>query len=264
MKHSLSEEEIKSRKFGLSRFRKYPMPDAAHVRSAIKFFNYVTPVNEKELAKNILARMDEYGIDPNDINVGDNNRFKKYLKQDSLMHHGIKGMKWGQRKYQNSDGSLTILGKYRYGRNSRYINSLRKEASDHATRNERLAAAYRKSAADLRARGSQEARKIGYDKKTADKAAKILANQRDRYAKMGEDIAKNLRGYDTKLSQIDPSAQSYKDTKKLVKNILAESAKNMANTMNSYVDSDEYQTYRKAGGKDTMLVTSDRGNVHAR
>ena len=32
-----------------------------------------------------------------------------------LAHHGTKGMKWGQRKYQNSDGSLTPLGRAHYG-----------------------------------------------------------------------------------------------------------------------------------------------------
>lgn len=32
-----------------------------------------------------------------------------------LYHHGTKGMKWGQRLYQNKDGSLTVLGKARYG-----------------------------------------------------------------------------------------------------------------------------------------------------
>lgn len=31
-----------------------------------------------------------------------------------LEHHGIKGQKWGVRKYQNPDGTLTAAGKARY------------------------------------------------------------------------------------------------------------------------------------------------------
>lgn len=65
-------------KYGLPDKKKYPMPDRDHVLSAIKFFNYVSPADEKELAKNILARIREYGI--TDINVGESNRFKKYYK----------------------------------------------------------------------------------------------------------------------------------------------------------------------------------------
>lgn len=34
---------------------------------------------------------------------------------DFLEHHGIKGQKWGVRRFQNSDGSLTDEGKRRYG-----------------------------------------------------------------------------------------------------------------------------------------------------
>lgn len=34
-----------------------------------------------------------------------------------LTHHGILGMKWGVRRYQNSDGSLTTAGKKRYSGN---------------------------------------------------------------------------------------------------------------------------------------------------
>lgn len=32
-----------------------------------------------------------------------------------IKHHGIKGMKWGVRRFQNADGSLTPKGKQRYG-----------------------------------------------------------------------------------------------------------------------------------------------------
>ena len=37
-----------------------------------------------------------------------------YIKNDELRHHGIKGMKWGVRRFQNKDGSLTPSGKKRY------------------------------------------------------------------------------------------------------------------------------------------------------
>ena len=36
-------------------------------------------------------------------------------KTTALSHHGIKRMKWGVRRYQNYDGTLTELGKERYG-----------------------------------------------------------------------------------------------------------------------------------------------------
>ena len=37
------------------------------------------------------------------------------LLEGKLEHHGIKGMRWGVRRFQNKDGSLTPAGKKRYG-----------------------------------------------------------------------------------------------------------------------------------------------------
>lgn len=52
---------------------------------------------------------------------------------DELMHYGIKGQKWGIRRYQNEDGSLTAAGRKKYRQEIRSENKKAFEYGRDAT-----------------------------------------------------------------------------------------------------------------------------------
>jgi len=97
-----------------------------------------------------------------------------------ISHHGIKGQRWGIRRFQNDDGTLTSEGKERYneGKITRELNRNELQIASNKTRK----AAQEENAAFFR--------KIGA-KKAADAFEKNI-KKTDERIKDGEDRAKTL------------------------------------------------------------------------
>lgn len=55
--------ELPASDYGLPERREYPMPDAAHVRAAEAYFRYCPEELRPKLARAILSKAREYGVD---------------------------------------------------------------------------------------------------------------------------------------------------------------------------------------------------------
>ena len=59
------------------------------------------------------------------------------MENNELTHHGIKGQKWGERRFQNKDGSLTPAGEKRYNKLEKKLDS---NVKSQTARDEKLLA----------------------------------------------------------------------------------------------------------------------------
>lgn len=141
--------------------------------------------------------------------------------ENELVHYGIKGMRWGVRRFQNADGTLTAAGKKRkniYDINAAYYDKRAKKLDAKASRNATMAR-LNKTAAE---RGNGLVSKVNalnakYYQKRADKLT-LRANRNRTMAslntqaslRLGEERAAKIRKKMSgeRLAQVSASKQA--------------------------------------------------------
>lgn len=139
-----------------------------------------------------------------------------YIAHSELYHHGIKGQKWGIRRYQNPDGSLTEEGKRRYLNNyggliDKTPHKIKKEYNKYLHSD-----AYKLEVAEenrkYSERGSKVSKEMKYPvKNTINKIANDIEKDSDKYGKafsweqVQEEAIRNFKGYEN-LSDYDQGA----------------------------------------------------------
>lgn len=84
----------------------YPIRNVEDLKNAIQAYGRGTnPQAVKKWIKKRAKELDAEDLLPENWEISHSD--------DELMHYGVKGMKWGVRRYQRKDGSLTGAGKRR-------------------------------------------------------------------------------------------------------------------------------------------------------
>ena len=149
-----------------------------------------------------------------------------YVSEHELYHHGILGQRWGVRRYQNADGSLTDAGKrraakqeYRTAKKNAKINRRNKTSSDYEKiEGDMLYGTTSLSEATRRGANSERLRKF-----------QSKADTYNAKSKMASKLSENSQGLSKKYRQHQMQSSSKKSDRY---NTLANKTKNMIDITN--------------------------------
>lgn len=154
-----------------------------------------------------------------------------------LYHHGVKGQKWGVRRYQNSDGSLTAAGRRRYAKELGQLKAEKKRLRNMESTAKKL-----KKLDDMRDEIDAKKRELSSDPHTnlSSKRSTSTTHTKTLSEMSNDEIQAKIDriGLERRYSELtsEPAAKTQvSHGKKFMMDVLESSGKNVANQTLTYV-----------------------------
>ena len=161
------------------------------------------------------------------------------MNNNELYHYGVVGMKWGVRRYQNADGSLTYAGKKKALKMQSHYTDLTKSRK-YNDKNGNLTYSGRKKALRMKEKYSKltgkQLRGYAINKKQADQNNK--ASKPKKLSEMSDDEIRakiNRLDLERRYTELTRSPQKQSRGKDFVQDVLERSAKNIATQATTYL-----------------------------
>lgn len=178
-----------------------------------------------------------------------------------LMHHGVPGQKWGTRRWQNPDGSLTAEGRAHYGVGDGSAYSGKGGISKYASiAKDRAKFAGKYIGGFAKQQGSSLGRTVSTYGKIAGSGAKANANIVGSTAKLQGKMAGQMAGYGARTvgrSIVDGPMHSRKATREDGKNTLKEMNENSKEYLDSLKESRDMRKQNRSDFKDMYKENKD-------
>lgn len=186
-------------------------------------------------------------------------------RTNELQHHGIKGMKWGVRRYQNADGTYTSAGRKR--RKKDYMAEARTMSDNDLKRaNERLN--LEKQYRELALKNTTSASVSEVLNKISSKSDKITSYTKERYGKKSKEkkAAGKVVAGTKSITKLSKKAEELEVKKKIKDaNLDSLSDQELRTKVNRLRMEDQYATYKyeKQGKSNVSKIIDTAGDVIA-